>query len=1256
MTTKTKKEGIKSNNFTSIKISVASPEEILDWSNGEIQKPETINYRTQKPERDGLFCERIFGPSKDYECYCGKYKKIRYKGVICDKCGVEVTRSAVRRERMGHINLAVPIAHIWYVRSVPSRVGLLLNMSSKELERIIYFADFVILEVNEEIRKNALSKIDKELNDYKSQLRDKTALKNKGDLIEEEKRIETAYNSAKSELLRLEPKILISEEKYFDLSMKYGQIIKVGIGSEAIYELLRDIDLDELITELKKEAHSKDATQNKKIAKRLKVITGFFEAQIRPEWMILRVLPIIPPDLRPMVQLDGGRFATADLNDLYRRIINRNNRLKKLLDQGAPEVICRNEKRMLQEAVDALIDSAAKRDKSNNQRRSRQDLKSLSDMLRGKEGRFRQNLLGKRVDYSGRSVIVVGPNLKLNQCGIPKEMALELFKPFIINKLISNGYAHNVKNAAGIIEKRELIIWDILEEITSSSYVLLNRAPTLHRLGIQSFQPVLIEGKAIQIHPLVCAAFNADFDGDQMAVYISLSAQAAEESEKIMHSIHNILKPATGEPIVAPSNDIVLGCFYITQEDPNALGNGKSFKSKEEAIIAYQAKCINLRARIKIRIKDEIIDTTVGRVIFNQVFPKPFRFVNQTLNKKLLRSTIGEFFEKYDNILTAELVNDIKDLGFQAACLSGNTFAINDIKIPDKKHEIMESAKIEVAKIENQYFQGLISKQERYEKVVELWSRIKAEIEDLMKDNFSEFNPIYTMVESGARGSMAQLVQVAGMKGLVASPSGKIIEFPVEANYKEGFNVFEYFIASHGARKGKTDTALRTADAGYLTRRLVDVAQDVIITSKDCSETEGIEISRKKTEETDRDFEARLVGRVLAKNIKDNKGKTLFKKGLEILSENAKAIAENSNISEVRVFSVLTCKNLWGVCQKCYGTDLSRGKLVELGTAIGIIAAQAIGEPGTQLTLRTFHIGGVASEDITYGLPRVEELFEARSPHTPAIICEIDGKIKISHDKDEDVLMIQVISDKYREEVIDIPKDFKTVAKNGDKVKVRGILANATNRRAIRSPFEAKIKISGSKIYLTSLEKVSKSYKLETSASVLAKNGDSVKIGNQLSEGHKDVKQIYHMEGQRAAEDYVISEIQHIYSMQGVNIHDKHVESIVRQMFSRVRITDSGSTNYLSGQIIDKLDVEETNKKIKLKNKQVATFEHLVLGITRVALSAGSFLSAASFQETTGVLIDAATTGRVDPLRGLKENVIIGRLIPAGTGFKQTNK
>ncbi len=1257
MMTKTKKDNIKPNNFNSIKISVASPEEILDWSNGEVQKPETINYRTQKPERDGLFCERIFGPSKDYECYCGKYKKIRYKGVICDKCGVEVTRSAVRRERMAHINLAVPIAHIWYVRSVPSRVGLLLNMSSKELERIIYFADYVILEINEEIRKNALDKIDKELNDYKSQLRDKAELKNKGDLIEEEKRIETAYNSAKSELLRLESKILISEEKYFDLSMKYGQIIKVGIGSEAIYELLRNIDLEELLHELKSKVDSKDATQNKKTAKRIKVVTGFYEAQIRPEWLVIRVLPIIPPDLRPMVQLDGGRFATADLNDLYRRIINRNNRLKKLLDQGAPEVICRNEKRMLQEAVDALIDSAAKRDRSNNQRKSRQDLKSLSDMLRGKEGRFRQNLLGKRVDYSGRSVIVVGPNLKLGQCGIPKEMALELFKPFIISKLISSGYAHNVKNAAGIIEKRELVIWDTLEEITSSNYVLLNRAPTLHRLGIQSFHPVLIEGKAIQVHPLVCAAYNADFDGDQMAVYISLSSQAIEESEKIMHSIHNILKPATGEPVVAPSNDIVLGCYYVTQDKQNVLGSGKSFKSKEEAVIAYQTKNIDLQAKIKIRIqKNEILDTTAGRVIFNEVFPKPFRFVNQTLNKKLLRATIGEFFEKYDNILTAELVNNIKDVGFEYACLSGNTFAINDIKIPEKKYEVMTIAKIEIAKIEEQYFQGLISEQERYEKVVELWSRVKAEIEDMMKDNFDEFNPIFTMVESGARGSMAQLVQVAGMKGQVASPSGKIIEFPVEANYKEGFNEFEYFIASHGARKGKTDTALRTADAGYLTRRLVDVAQDVIITSKDCGGTEGIEISRKKTKETDREFEARLIGRILAKPIKSKTGKVLFKKDFEVLSDDAKSIAENFDISEVRVFSVLNCKNLWGVCQKCYGTDLGKGKLVELGTAIGIIAAQAIGEPGTQLTLRTFHIGGVASEDITYGLPRVEELFEARSPHRPAIISEIEGRVKVTHDKDEDVLVIQVISDKYKEETIEIPKDFKIVVKNGDKVKIRGILANATNRRAIRSSFDTKIQIFNNKIQLTSLEKISKTYKLETSANLLVKNGDTVKIGNQLSEGHKDLDQIYNMEGQREAEDYIISEIQHIYSMQGVNIHDKHVESIVVQMFSRVRIKDLGDTNYLSGQVVDKLSVEETNKKTKLKNKKIATYENLVLGITRVALSASSFLSAASFQETTGVLIDAATTGRVDPLRGLKENVIIGRLIPAGTGFNKTNK
>lgn len=1251
--TKIKKDFNKTIDFDAIKISIASPEEILDWSYGEVLKPETINYRTQKPERDGLFCEKIFGPTKDYECYCGKYKKIRYKGVICDKCSVEVTRSSVRRERMGHINLAVPIAHIWYVRSVPSRISLLLDISPKNLERVIYFADYVILEVDEKIRDTALAQIDKELNDYKSQLKDKGSLKNKADLIEEEKRIETAYNSAKSELLRITPKILISEDKYLDLSMKYGQIIKVGIGSEAIYELLRNIDIDQLIVELKKQLGSKDILQNKKIAKRLKVATGFAEAQIRPEWMVLRVLPVIPPDLRPMVQLDGGRFATADLNDLYRRIINRNNRLKKLLDQGAPEVICRNEKRMLQEAVDAIIDSAARRDRSSVQRRTHIELKSLSDMLRGKEGRFRQNLLGKRVDYSGRSVIVIGPDLKLNQCGIPKEMALELFKPFIIGKLISSGYAHNVKNAASIIERRELVVWDILEEVTSAHYVLLNRAPTLHRLGIQSFQPVLIEGKAIQIHPLVCAAYNADFDGDQMAVYISLSSQATAEAEKILYSIYNILKPATGDPIVAPSNDIVLGCYYLTQEKPEAPGAGKIFSSAEEAILAYQFKVIDLRAPIKVKINEEILETTAGRVIFNQVFPKPFRFVNQALDKKSLGSVIGEFFGEYGNLEAAVLVNEIKNLGFRIACSSGTTFAISDIQIPKKKDELIAQAKIQVEEIENQYFQGLISERERYEKVVELWSRVKTEIEALMKQTFEKYNPIYMMVNSKARGSMAQLVQVAGMKGQVANPTGKIIEFPVEANYKEGFNEFEYFIASHGARKGKTDTALRTADAGYLTRRLVDVSQDAVITSKDCGTSEYILISRKETEESGRNFESRILSRILAEDIKDKKHKTLYKKGTEILPKDAKILAKNSDIEAVKVFSVLTCKNLWGVCQKCYGTDLGRGELAKLGTAAGVIAAQAIGEPGTQLTLRTFHVGGVASEDITHGLPRVEELFEARSPHSPAIISEIKGKVKITQDKNTDLATIQVISDNFREETLDIPQDFEILVKDGQKIKSRGILALAKNRRAIRSSFEAKAKVSGKKIQLISLEKISRTYQLEAFINLLVKNGDKVEIGTQISEGHKDLEQIYQTEGQRAAEDYIISEIQHIYSMQGVGIHDKHVELIVRQMFSRIRIKDSGDTSYLSGQIIEKLDAEETNRKIKAKDGKVATFENLVLGITRVALSAGSFLSAASFQETTGVLIEAATTGKIDPLRGLKENVIIGRLIPAGTGFKE---
>ncbi len=1247
-----KKDTIKITDFNAIKIGIASPEEILDWSHGEVLKPETINYRTQKPEKDGLFCEKIFGPTKDYECYCGKYKKIRYKGVICDKCGVEVTRSSVRRERMGHIGLAIPIVHIWYIRGVPSRIGLLLDMSPKELERIVYFSDFVILEVDEKIKKEALAKIEKELSDYKSQLRDKAALKNQADLIEEEKRIETAYNSAKAELIRLAPKLLISEDKYFDLSMKYGQIIKVGIGAEAIYELLRNIDLNELISDLKKQLQSKK-TQDKKISKRLKVANGFLEAQIRPEWMVLKVLPVIPPDLRPMVQLDGGRFATADLNDLYRRIINRNNRLKKLLDQGAPEVICRNEKRMLQEAVDALVDSSARRDKSATQRRSRKELKSLSDMLRGKEGRFRQNLLGKRVDYSGRSVIVVGPELKLNQCGIPKEMALELFKPFIISKLISAGYAHNVKNATNIIDKKELIVWDILEEITSSHHVMLNRAPTLHRLGIQSFQPVLIEGKAIQIHPLICSAYNADFDGDQMAAYISLSRQAAEEAEKILYSIHNILKPATGEAVVAPSLDLVLGCYYLTQERLKDKGEGKIFSSSEEAIIAYQTKAIGLHAKIQVKFNDEILPTTAGRILFNQVFHKPFPFVNKTLNKKVLRDIIREFFEQYGDIETAELVNNIKDLGFKIASQSGITFSIEDIKSSPKKEEIIKTAKTQVEEIENQYFQGLISKRERYIKIVELWSRVKSEIEDLMKTIFDEHNSIYSMVNSGARGSMAQLVQIAGMKGQVANPAGKIIEFPIEASYKEGFNEFEYFIASHGARKGKTDTALRTADAGYLTRRLVDVAQDVIVTSKDCGTKQGIVISKEQSKNSEQDFEAQICGRILSEDIKDKKGKVLYKKNTEILSKEAKAIAQNPEIKEIKVFSVLTCENSWGVCQKCYGTDLGTGKLVNLGTAVGIIAAQAIGEPGTQLTLRTFHVGGVAEKDITQGLPRVEELFEARSPHTPAIISEINGKVKISKDQKEDLMIIKVISDEYREADLDVGKDYQIIVKDGEKIKNRGILAKTKNHKPIRALFDAQVKISGRKIHLKGLEKISRTYKIENSSDILVKDGDIVKIGDQLSEGHKSLDQIYEMEGQRAVERYIISEIQYIYSMQGVNIHDKHIELIVRQMFSRVRIKDPGDTNYLSGQIIEKIDVEEANKKIKSKNGKPATFENLILGITRVALSAGSFLSAASFQETTNVLIEAATTGQIDPLRGLKENVIIGKLIPAGTGFKE---
>jgi DNA-directed RNA polymerase subunit beta' len=1248
----------KSFDFDAIKISIASDKDILKWSYGEVTKPETINYRTQKPERDGLFDERIFGPTRDYECYCGKYKKIRYKGVVCDKCGVEVTRSAVRRERMGHITLSVPVAHIWYVRGVPSRIGLMLDMSPRDLEKVIYFASFVVLEIDEALRKKALNKLEKEFQEYKSGVNNESAERK----TEKDKnsasqkltardldRIKIAYQAAKAEIESLSSRQVVSESKYLELSMKYGQIIKVGIGAEAIYNLLSQIDLDDLVHDLENELKQFSQSQSpKKILKRLKIVSEFKENNLRPEWMVLKSLPVIPPDLRPMVQLDGGRFAASDLNDLYRRVINRNNRLKRLISQGAPEVICRNEKRMLQEAVDALIDNSARREKAVTASANRRKLKSLSDMLRGKQGRFRQNLLGKRVDYSGRSVIVVGPDLKLDECGLPKVMALELFKPFVISKLISNGFAHNVKNATRMIERGEAQVWDILEELTEKHYVLLNRAPTLHRLGIQAFKPVLIEGKAIQIHPLVCEAYNADFDGDQMAVYIPLSIKAQEEAAEMMSADKNLLKPASGEPIVSPQADMILGCYYLTSFNDKSIGSGKYFSSSDEAIIAHRNGAVGIQAKIKVKIDEEIIETSVGRILFNQILPGKMPFKNLVLNKKGIRLVVAEVFARFGTKITAKVVDKVKDIGFYYACHSGITFATEDIEIPQKKKEIIAQAEKNLNNIEKQYSQGLITDQERYIQIVNLWARVKGEIEKAMLDNFSRHNPIFEMVTSGSRGSIAQLTQVAGMKGLVASPSGEIIELPIKANYKEGLSAFEYFISTHGARKGRSDTALRTADAGYLTRRLIDVAQDVVISGEDCGTKEGITIFKQEFENDLERFEAAISGRIAVEDISDPKTKKkIVKANEEISNIAAKAITE-SNLEELKIFSALACKSIFGVCQKCYGRDLATGQKASLGTAVGIIAAQAIGEPGTQLTMRTFHIGGIAGVDITQGLPRVEELFEARTPKVPAIVAEIDGKISISTVKDRKV--ITITSKEKRVEEYQTSKDYKMLVKNNQFVKNKQAIATAPGRRSLRAAFEGRVVFEKGKISLTSVEPIVREYLVNPQIAVYVASGDEVKKGTQLTEGHWNLEQMMKLIGSELVQKYIIKQVQDIYASQGQTINDKHVELIIKQMFSRVRILNPEDSDFLPGQIVSR--IEEKNKDRKKKGKKPITFEDLILGISRVALSTDSFLSAASFQETTNVLIEAATSGKIDHLRGLKENVIIGKLIPAGTGFK----
>ena len=1160
--------------FDAIKIGLASPEKIREWSRGEVTKPETINYRTLKPEKDGLFCERIFGPSKDWECHCGKYKKIRYKGVVCDRCGVEVTKASVRRERMGHIELAAPVSHIWYFKGIPSRMGLILDLSPRTLEKVLYFANYIVLDPADS---------------------------------------------------GLQYKQVLTEKEYQDARESYGYGFRVGMGAESVMELLQAIDLEKDAEELKAELVDATGQKRARIIKRLEVVESFRESGNRPEWMIMTAIPVIPPDLRPMVQLDGGRFATSDLNDLYRRIINRNNRLKRLLELGAPDIIVRNEKRMLQEAVDALID---------NGRRGRpvtgpgnRALKSLSDMLKGKSGRFRQNLLGKRVDYSGRSVIVVGPELKIYQCGLPKEMAIELFKPFVMKELVANGTSHNIKNAKKMVEKLQPEVWDVLEDVIKEHPVMLNRAPTLHRLGIQAFEPILVEGKAIKLHPLVCTAFNADFDGDQMAVHLPLSVEAQAECRFLLLSPNNLLKPSDGGPVAVPSQDMVLGIYYLTQERPGYPGEGKFFKSINEAILAYENKVITLQSKIKVRCTKTMpdgtvltgnVESTLGRFLFNEILPQDLGFVDRSIpgnelllevdflvGKKQLKQILEKVINTHGATKTAEVLDAIKSTGYKYSTRAAMTVSISDMTVPPQKPEMIQNAQNIVDKITKNYKRGLITEEERYKEVVETWKKTDDELTRALLDGLDKYNNIFMMADSGARGSDKQIKQLAGMRGLMADTTGHTIELPIKSNFREGLDILEYFMSAHGARKGLSDTALRTADSGYLTRRMVDVSQELIVRETDCCETRD-EISGMYVKgfmdgkEEIESLQERITGRFSCETIKNKDGEVLVKANHMITPKRAARImaegvnAEGGAIDQVKIRTILTCKCKVGVCAKCYGANMATGEPVQVGESVGIIAAQSIGEPGTQLTMRTFHTGGVAGGDITQGLPRVEELFEARKPKGLAIITEIPGVAVINDTK------------KKREIIVTDPESGES--------------------KTYLIPYGSRIKIM---------------------------DGQTLEAGDELTEGSVNPHDILRIKGVRAVQDYMLREVQRVYRLQGVEISDKHIEVLVRQMLKKIRIEDNGDTEFLPGTLVDVLDFEEVNEQLEKEGKTPAEGKQVMLGITKASLATDSFLSAASFQETTKVLTEAAIKGKVDHLVGLKENVIIGKLIPAGTGLKR---
>jgi DNA-directed RNA polymerase subunit beta' len=1303
--------------FNAITISVASPQTVKAWSKGEVKKPETINYRTLKPEKDGLFCERIFGPTKDYECNCGKYKRIKHKGIICDRCGVEVTRSSVRRERMGHMELSCPVSHVWFFRVMPSRIGVLLDMTSRDLEKVLYYEEYIVIDPGE----TPLKKMD-----------------------------------------------LLPEERYKEFRDKFGNKFVAKMGAEAIKELLKEIDIDKLASKVRKEIRdSKSENTQKKSSKRLRMIEAFKSSGNKPEWMIIDTLPVIPPDLRPLVPLDGGRFATSDLNDLYRRVINRNNRLKKLIELKAPEIIIRNEKRMLQEAVDALFDNG--RHGKAVLGPGNRPLKSLSDMLKGKQGRFRQNLLGKRVDYSGRSVIVVGPELKLRECGLPKKMALELFEPFIIKKLKEKGFVHTIKSAKKMVEKAKLEVWDILDDVIKDHPVMLNRAPTLHRLGIQGFQPVLIEGNAIRIHPLVCTAFNADFDGDQMAVHVPLSVEAQTEVKLLMMAVNNIFSPADGRPITSPTQDIVLGCYYLTKEKPGAKGEGRRFSSTDEVIIAHDDEEVDLHARIKVSIGGKLVDTTVGRVIFNRLLPEGIDFVNDTMSKSKLSKTIFSCYKIKGHEAVVKLLDDLKKAGFEEATRAGLSIAVSDLQIPKKKDEYLQKTMTDVNHVDDQYKKGLITDRERYNKIIDLWTHTTDDVSDLIFQELDSFNPIFMMADSGARGSKLQIRQLAGMRGLMAKPSGEIIETPIKANFREGLTVLEYFISTHGARKGLADTALKTADSGYLTRRLVDVAQDVIISSDDCGTLNGILVSAIiEGDEVVVKLSERIIGRVALDNIVDViTDSVLVEAGTEITEEKARQI-EEAGIEKIRIRSVLTCEAKQGVCAKCYGRNLAKNRMVELGEAVGIIAAQSIGEPGTQLTMRTFHIGGTASRIVEQSyieskykgvvkyhnikvvatkkegefvvlnrngqisindaqgreferhtvpqgaIIRVAEddnveagvIFVKWDPYTVPILTEVSGKVKFEDIK-EGVTMKEELdpATKLKNRVIvehkgdyhpqilmldkedevlaiyPIPAGAHIVVHDGKQVTAGDVLAKTPRvitktkditgglprvaelfeaRRpkdpAIISEIDGIVEFGESKkgqkrVVIKSSSGMKKEYLIPHGKHLNVYKGDKVVAGQQLIDGPVVLQDILRVSGDKKLQEYLVNEVQEVYRLQGVNINDKHIEVIVRQMLRKMRIEDPGDTSFLMGQQVDKIIYLDENKKVVKKKGKAASATPILLGITKASLNTESFISAASFQETTRVLTEAAASGKTDMLKGLKENIIMGHLIPAGTGF-----